>query len=96
VGRMVRKQLYLEPRHDARLKTLARMSGRTEADVVREAVERYGTEPAAVVPADPRAWQEALKFMRSLARRRRPRRPAATSRKEIYEEGMDRRGSRTR
>jgi hypothetical protein len=93
---MVRKQLYLERQHDERLKTLARASGRSEADLVREAVERYGTGTSVDVAPDPRAWQEAVAFMRSLTRRRRAGRPHAASRQQVYEEGLARRGSRAR
>jgi hypothetical protein len=36
---MIRKQLYLEPAQDAKLKRLAASRGCTEAEVVREAIE---------------------------------------------------------
>ena len=93
VARMVRKQLYIEQKHDDRLKQFARASGRSQADVVREAVEQYGAPKPAELAGDPGAWAEALAFMRSLARRRHGRRPAASSREKIYEEGLARRGS---
>jgi len=96
MARMVRKQLYIEQRHDDRLKEYARASGRSQADVVREAVEQYAVrEPAELAP-DPRAWAEALAFMRSLASGRSGRRSAALPRERIYEEGLARRGSRAR
>ena len=96
MGRMVRKQLYIEQRHDERLKQYARASGRSQADVVREAVEQYGTRQRAALAPDAGAWTEALAFMRSLADRGRRTRPSAAARETIYEEGMGRRGSRAR
>ena len=96
MGRMVRKQLYIEQKHDERLKQYARASGRSQAEVVREAVEQYGAPKPAELAGDRGAWADALAFMRSLARRRGGRRPAASRREKVYEEGLARRGSRTR
>ncbi|HSK09544.1 MAG TPA: ribbon-helix-helix protein, CopG family [Vicinamibacterales bacterium] len=93
---MVRKQLYIERRHDERLKQYARASGRSQAEVVREAVEQYAVQNRAELLPDNRAWAEALAFMRSLRARRGRRRLAAVPRERIYEEGMARRGSRAR
>ena len=38
---MVRKQVYLEALQDARLKRLARATGKTEAELIRDALDRY-------------------------------------------------------
>ena len=97
MAKMVRKQLYIERHHDERLKQYARASGRSQADVVREAVEQYAAQNRSTLAPDARAWAEALAFMRKLAARRRGRRrPAAVPRERLYEEGMARRGSRAR
>lgn len=46
---MVRKQLYLTPEQDAKLKSLARMSGKTEAEVIRAALDTFaGADPLMV------------------------------------------------
>lgn len=37
---MVRKQVYLEHSQDAKLKRLARATGKTEAELIREALDR--------------------------------------------------------
>ncbi len=37
---MIRKQVYLERRHDRKLKALAELRGCTEAEVIREALDR--------------------------------------------------------
>jgi antitoxin ParD1/3/4 len=36
---MVRKQIYIAPEHEAKLKRLAQNSGRSEAEIIREALE---------------------------------------------------------
>jgi len=96
MAKMVRKQLYIERHHDERLKRYARASGRTQADVVREAVEQYAVQNRSSLALDAAAWAEALAFMRKLAARRGRRRSAVVPREQIYGEGMARRGSRTR
>jgi hypothetical protein len=37
---MIRKQVYLDPRHDRELKRMARESGKSEATIIREALDR--------------------------------------------------------
>ena len=36
----IRKQVYLDPRHDRELKRTARATGKTEASIIREALDR--------------------------------------------------------
>jgi hypothetical protein len=47
--RMVRKQLYLSAEQNARLRRAAGRLRRTEADLVREAIDRHLGEPATVL-----------------------------------------------
>jgi hypothetical protein len=43
--KMVRKQIYLEPGQDFRVKLLSSRRGKSEAEVIREAIAQYlGTE----------------------------------------------------
>ncbi|MDC3411966.1 ribbon-helix-helix domain-containing protein [Aquibacillus sp. 3ASR75-11] len=39
--KMVRKQIYLEPKQDKFIKKLATGQGKTEAEIIREAIEHY-------------------------------------------------------
>jgi len=52
---MVRKQLYLEPDQERRLKALAATHGRTEAQIMRDALDRFpdpaSTEVARLIAA---------------------------------------------
>lgn len=41
VGKLVRKQTYITPAQDDALKRIAGRGSRTEADVIREALEQY-------------------------------------------------------
>ncbi len=96
MARKIRKQLYLDRRHDQRLKDVARHTGRSEADIVREAIEQYHVAAPRAVPPDPGAWLEALAFMRSLSTRRSAGRRPRVSRERICEEGLASRGQRPR
>lgn len=63
--RMVRKQVYIEPRQETLLKRLARETGATEADLIRQAIDRQ-TEALLFPRRDLRAWQEERDFIRRL------------------------------
>jgi hypothetical protein len=41
---MIRKQVYLDPKHERELKRMARESGKTEATIIREALDRLIAE----------------------------------------------------
>jgi len=41
MSRMVRKQVYIEPWQEAALKRLAQEAGVTEAEIIREAIDRH-------------------------------------------------------
>jgi hypothetical protein len=62
---MIRKQVYIEPRHDRMLKRRASQRGVTEAELIREALDsiEIGMVPQEV---DAAAGRKALAFMRSL------------------------------
>ena len=85
--RMIRKQVYIERRHDQILKRRAREQGVTEAEIIRAALDAVATG-AGRTPAtgDVTAAQQGLAFMRSLAVRR-SRRPAGRTwtRESLYE-----------
>jgi hypothetical protein len=89
---MVRKQLYLGADHDRRLKAAARATGRTEAQVVRDALQV--ARPSRLRPDDA-AWDEALAFMRSRSARKGARPAPRADRETIYRE-MTRHGLRAR
>ena len=82
--RMVRKQVYIEPRHERLLKTRAKQLGVTEAELIRRSLEQTLTAPN-ISHRDPQAWEA---FMRSVRRRMRLRvaqRPRAWTRDDLYD-----------
>ena len=83
---MIRKQVYIEERHDRLIKHRARQRGVTEAEIIREVLDR-----ADVGGSHPAAGRKAISFMRSLARRQR-KAPAGRgwTRESLYDERIGR------
>jgi hypothetical protein len=88
---MIRKQVYIEERHDRLLKRRARQRGVTEAEIIREALDQVVAHRTAG-GLNPAAGRKALSFMRAMAVRRQPRGPSSRewSREELYEERVGR------
>jgi hypothetical protein len=60
VSRMVRKQVYISPEHEAALKRRARELGVTESDLIRRGIEQIAHRS---LTRDERAWEEELAFI---------------------------------
>ena len=88
---MVRKQIYLQKRQDALLKRLSQARGVSEAEIIRQALER---ELAGIsspsVPADRSAWQELIVFLDARQAGKAGRFAYRWNREEIYAEREDR------
>ena len=96
MAQMIRKQVYIEPRQDAVLKRLARTRGVTEAEVIRQAIEREaGSGDALVGQPDAAAWEEARAYIRSLIAQGPVSGGRRWSREEIYEERLSRYGRKS-
>ena len=92
---MIRKQVYLDHRHERMLKRRARQRGVTEAAIIREALDRVEVGTSRVSrrssSLDPAAGQKALVFMRSLAARRSQGTAGRTwTREALYEDRIGR------
>ncbi len=91
MAQMIRKQVYIEPRQDAILKGLARRLGVSEAEVIRQAIDRQA--PAVPVGVrDLQAWEREKVF---IAERMAAGPVSSTrrwSRDAIYEERLARYG----
>lgn len=87
MGRMVRKQVYLDPKHERMLKRRARERGVTEAEIIREALDR-SAEIRRQPRADPDAGRKLIAAIRSLPSRSRAR--AVPSRDALYKERIGR------
>ena len=83
MGRMLRKQIYVEPEQDAALKRRARQTGASEADLIRQALDRH---LAALPPhRDLRAWDEERAFIEDLMSRGPVAGGRAWTREELHE-----------
>jgi hypothetical protein len=94
MSQMIRKQIYIQKRQQARLRRIARARGISEAAVIREALDRQlsakGTE---AFQPDPAAWKALNEFM--LAQRALgplEQHPRDWKREDLYKERLSRRG----
>jgi type IV secretory pathway ATPase VirB11/archaellum biosynthesis ATPase len=85
--RMVRKQIYLPQRQDKVLKHMARERGISEAEVIRQALEREAESTASIPRGSVAAWDAILQFLQkrkeTLVKKGKP---VAWERQELYEE----------
>ncbi len=97
MAQMIRKQIYIQKRQETILRKLARLKKVSEAELIREAIDRQihdpGTRPAR---PDPEAWDQAHRFMLELrARGPAANRPRTWKREDAYEARMNRYGRRS-
>lgn len=95
---MIRKQIYLDERHNEAVRKMAKARGVSEAEVIREAIDSHGGQQVRKSALDPAAWTRALKLMRSLrtttGRARVIRKK--WNREELYEDRLKRYARHTR
>ena len=91
MGRMVRKQIYIEPRQEQTLKRRARELAISEAEVVRRAIDQIGRTPT-VLSSDLRlsAWQEAKALIEERMKIEVPQTGRSWTRDELYDERLER------
>ena len=65
MGRMVRKQIYIEAEQEALLKRLGEQTGLSEAEIVRRAIDQQAKVPLAP-SRDLSAWREERAFVQRL------------------------------
>ena len=63
--RMVRKQLYIRARQETLLKRLAAQTGASQAEIVREAIDRQA-EAMRAAKREPSRWRRQAKYIRNL------------------------------
>lgn len=89
VARMIRKQVYIEPKHERLLKRLSEARGVPESELIREGIERVTASPRWT---DRTAWKRLERAMRERARLKVPQTARSWTREELYEERMSRYG----
>lgn len=84
---MVRKQFYIHKRQDALLKRLSQARGLSEAEIIRQAIEREAAGvPRQPIASDRSAWQELVTFVEMRQKSVAGGRPYQWNREEIYDE----------
>jgi len=90
--KMVRKQFYILKRQDELLKRLAEARGVSEAEIVRQAIEREVAGTTSQRAAIERsAWQEVVAFVEARQAAGIRGQPYRWNREEIYAERENRR-----
>ncbi len=83
---MVRKQIYIEERHERLLKRASKACGISEAELIRRAIERETVGEKPFLAPDQAAWDKMLYFARSRKIPRPGARPYRWNRLHAYEE----------
>jgi hypothetical protein len=84
---MVRKQIYIQERQNLLLKRLAEARGVSEAEVIRQALDRelLGNAPSQI-PSGLSAWEEIERAIEDRKVLGKTGKPYVWNRQEIYEE----------
>ncbi len=87
MAEMVRKQIYIQERHERLLKRISKARGISEAEFIRQAIERetVGGKLPLLAP-DQEAWDKILRFANSRKALRPSARPYRWKRLDAYEE----------
>jgi hypothetical protein len=85
-----RKQIYILKRQQIMLKHLAKQRGLSEAEIIRQAIDREAANVLSMPSyGDKDSWDQEIAFMRSLADRRDQfLEPLRWNRTEVYEERL--------
>lgn len=80
----VRKQIYLDPEQEAILKQVAKDTGVSEAEVIRQAIERY-SKALTYPQRDLSAWEQERAFIQKLIDRGPVSGKRTWRREDLYE-----------
>ncbi len=86
MSEMVRKQIYIQGRHERVLKRISKARGVSEAEVIRQAIERETVGERPLLVPDQAAWDEILRFAKSRKVLRTGVRSYRWNRSDAYEE----------
>ncbi len=91
MSRMVRKQIYIEPRQEQLLKRRSRELAISEAEVVRRAIDQISRiSPVASSDLRLRAWEEEKAFIEQRMQVTVPQTGRSWTRDELYDERLER------
>ncbi len=80
----IRKQIYIEPHQEARLKSIAQQTGISEAEVIRQAIDKHIGSATSSKP-DISAWQREKVFIALVKERPTPEGKRDWQREDLYE-----------
>jgi hypothetical protein len=86
MAEMVRKQIYIQERHERLLKRISKARGVSEAELIRQAIERETVGEKPLLAPDQAAWDKILCFAKSRKALRPGVRPYRWNRSDAYEE----------
>jgi len=86
MAEMVRKQIYIQERHERLLKRISKARGVSEAEVIRQAIERETVGERSLLAPDQAAWDKILGFARNRKVLRPAGRPYRWNRLDAYDE----------
>ena len=86
MAEMVRKQIYIQERHERLLKRISKARGVSEAELIRQAIERETVGEKPLLAPDQAAWDKILCFAKSRKALRPGVRPYRWNRLDAYEE----------
>ncbi len=81
---MIRKQIYLETEQDALLKRLSVETGESEAEIIRQAIDRHARTLRRSRP-DLRVWEAERAFIEQLTAQSVSSSPRQWTRDELYD-----------
>ncbi|MCW5876770.1 MAG: ribbon-helix-helix protein, CopG family [Anaerolineales bacterium] len=87
---MIRKQIYLQKKQNQALKRLAKQRGVSEAEVIRQAIDRETERDVPTFADNEAALEYVLKFALSLRERQTPGEAYRFDREELYQERQKR------
>lgn len=88
---MVRKQVYIEPRQEEMLKEWAERTGKSEAEIVRQALDHWLDRKRQRREAEA-AWEEVVTCSKERAAQGTASEGRSWTREELYEERLNRYG----
>ncbi len=86
MAEMVRKQIYIQERHERLLKRISKARGVSEAELIRQAIEREAVGEKPLLAPDQEAWDKILCFAKSRKALRSRVRPCRWNRLDAYED----------
>ena len=92
MSEMVRKQIYISRRQQALLKRLSEQRGLSEAEIIRQAIDRESSHVSPRIElSSQQAWMQAYQFMLAMsARASQFHKPYEWNRNELYEGRLSR------